>query len=271
MKAAVCYCTDENFGDALNRDFFKFLGYEVIDTESHNAEVSGIGSILSWKVQAANFRGIVLGSGIIDSDHSFLSPLAESVLLVRGPKTAARMLQRPEFGYADPGIIVSEIFPAQSSPKRDVLIMPHYADAKDDRWTALAKALNTECFSVERRPIDVARAIYSCRLLVTSSLHGIIAADSYGIPVIWVSSGNLWGGRFKFDDYHEGLGVHRFPIPVTSVERYVETRMFRPVDERAVYESMQRVHHAVEVFRRKLVKLKIKRRIGRFMSLLTRP
>lgn len=49
------------------------------------------------------------------------------------------------------------------------------------------------------------QALSSCQFIVSSSLHGLIIADAYGIPsVFWNELGeeNEW----KFLDYFEGVG-----------------------------------------------------------------
>jgi pyruvyltransferase len=46
-----------------------------------------------------------------------------------------------------------------------------------------------------------------CRVIASSSLHGLIAADAYDIPFVWISlSKRLVGGDFKFRDYFLSTG-----------------------------------------------------------------
>jgi hypothetical protein len=63
--------------------------------------------------------------------------------------------------------------------------------------------------SAEVRLIDatgsvglVVRQIASCAAITSSSLHGLVLADSFGIPASWFGlEPELWGGSFKFQDY----------------------------------------------------------------------
>ena len=47
----------------------------------------------------------------------------------------------------------------------------------------------------------------ACEEIVTSTLHGLICAEAYGIPVTWVKySDKICGGQLKFQDYFLGTG-----------------------------------------------------------------
>ena len=66
-----------------------------------------------------------------------------------------------------------------------------------DRYPAQVTVIN-----VRRHPSAVIRDIASCGAILSSSLHGLVVADSYGIPAAWTSgSPPLTGGDFKFQDY----------------------------------------------------------------------
>ena len=44
-------------------------------------------------------------------------------------------------------------------------------------------------------------------MILSSSLHGLVAADSFGIPNIrMVCSDRIYGGDFKYDDYYSAFG-----------------------------------------------------------------
>jgi len=46
-----------------------------------------------------------------------------------------------------------------------------------------------------------------CRKIVSSSLHGIIIAETFGIPTAWLRcSDKIVGGEFKYHDYYLGSG-----------------------------------------------------------------
>jgi pyruvyltransferase len=51
-------------------------------------------------------------------------------------------------------------------------------------------------------PLETATLIASCNFIISSSLHGLIAADSLDIPHVWMKISNkIIGGNWKFNDY----------------------------------------------------------------------
>jgi pyruvyltransferase len=61
---------------------------------------------------------------------------------------------------------------------------------------------------------DYLCALLSCRIIVSSSLHGLIFAHAYGLPAIWIKlSDRLVGGEFKFHDHYAFMEVDALEIP----------------------------------------------------------
>lgn len=87
-------------------------------------------------------------------------------------------------------------------------IIPHYVDKqnllldkfKDNKDILIIDVKNPNHFEF----IDL---LYSCEKIASSSLHGLIVADAYNIPSLWIElSDKVKGNGFKFLDYFESVG-----------------------------------------------------------------
>ena len=58
--------------------------------------------------------------------------------------------------------------------------------------------------------------ITESNLVISSSLHGIIIAEAYGVPAIWLHNNECSQDAFKFLDYYYSMG--RKPIKASSIE-----------------------------------------------------
>lgn len=202
-----------NFGDAINPLVLTHLsGREVVHVSRvapylRPPTLYGIGSILD---NLKNPKSVVLGSGF-KSQKARLRAHPLAVAVVRGPLTKGLFEQHgvkcPE-RFCDPGLVVSQLFPHPRKNQGYIGIVPHYADKSIvARWQ-----LNPErhrIIDIESRPEDFIAALSECSHIVSSSLHGIIAAHAYGLPAVWMKiSANVVGDGFKFADYLLSVGCN---------------------------------------------------------------
>ena len=199
---------NRNFGDALNKPLVEAIaGKEILRINEEKGSLdspaySAIGSI----IQFLNRPCIVWGSGIIGLDYE-LKAKPREVLAVRGPLTRKRLLDLniscPEV-YGDPALILPRYFPATKSPTYELGIVPHYVDA-DNQF--LPKDERIKIINVYDKPMEVVKQILDCRRIMSSSLHGLIVADAYRIPSLWLKfSRKIFGKDFKFYDYYASIG-----------------------------------------------------------------
>jgi len=207
-----------NFGDILS---------PLIADHFGSKEVKRISKLKSWWVvhyymigsilQRCNSNSIIWGSGFISAD-STCKEIPKQVLAVRGPLTRERLtelgIKCPEI-YGDPALLLPEIYPAKKSEVKYKLgIMPHYKD-KDNHWLKRHFSRNPEIKIIDiqnKNPLKVVDDMLSCENIISSSLHGIICADAYDIPVVWVEfSDKVEGTGFKFRDYFASVGRIAYP------------------------------------------------------------
>ncbi len=209
-----------NFGDAINVFLItKISGKDVLWINPKYWPLKHylvIGSIL----EISNNKSLIWGSGFI-SEKSYVSKPGK-ILAVRGPSTRGKYIGEgvdcPEV-YGDPALLLPMIYKPEIKRKYKMGVVPHYVD-KDS--AALSKVLNCESWCVidiERdNPTDFIDDLLACDVVLSSSLHGLIVADAYGIPSIWVKfSDKVKGGDFKFYDYFESVGKRdQKPIHLTE-------------------------------------------------------
>jgi hypothetical protein len=174
-------------------------GIVAIHARPGSAELVGAGSIL--EMLPADFHGAVWGAGLL-RDAPLHLPMAR-ILAVRGRLTAARLGASDATALGDPGLLVSR-FQKRPRARWELGIVPHHVHENDPLWEAIRLQApgQTHVIDVRRGPTAVINEIAACNYVLSTSLHGLITADSFGIPAAWARrEPDLWGGRFKFLDY----------------------------------------------------------------------
>ena len=212
-----------NFGDLLNPYIVNhFLGfyppkYEIWNERTKNHDYLAdphfmlLGSILG----EANKNTTVIGAGFASDKNECLEK--PNFISVRGRETLKRVRSLYEVDndifIGDPGIIMPKIFNPPAEKKFKLGIIPHIIDVDEvsatykkipSKWfnKRETKIINLKCWDF---PKDIERVIsemVQCEAVISSSLHGLVIAHSYGIPALWVEFSNkVIGGGFKFRDY----------------------------------------------------------------------
>lgn len=213
-----------NFGDDLSpRIVAAVTGRAVEHARLVDADMAAIGSILDrvlrhrkWRLLRGRFTPLRLwGSGFI-SEGPVRSGWGLAPLAVRGPLTRDRFGLGQDLPLGDPGLLFRDLVPDLPRPSHGWGVVPHYGDEGSPLVDALCARLGAVRIPVSGDdPLAVLRAIAGCERIVSSSLHGLIAADAFGIPNWRVSFGQeLKGGDFKFRDY--GLAIGRAQYASTA-------------------------------------------------------
>lgn len=222
----------ENAGDLLGPSLVDRIvrqrGLSIGDIR--RPRLISIGSVLHF----ARDGDTIWGSGI--NGKAPLSMLQFSRLdirAVRGPLTAAVLRERgfdvPEV-YGDPGILTARFWPQVPSGRGGRVYVPHMREKVSWR-TALRARVVTPLQPLDRFIARIAEA----DVVYSTSLHGIIIAESFGIPAVLLR--NRSGETpFKYDDYYQGTGRHGMPV-FDSFDAALRHRP-RPVDLRALQDCL---------------------------------
>jgi len=204
-----------NFGDALAPLLLhRFSKITAGWSNPANAELVLVGSILDQLPE--DWIGVIAGAGKLHEETTIKFPYA-NILGVRGPLTAKGL--RGDLVLADPGLLADELVPLEDKVY-NLGVVAHWTDKTletDPRFTKY----NPKIIRVGDDPLSVIKDIGKCKKIVSSSLHGIIVADAFGIPRrIEISPKTLThvkqeGGLFKWLDYSASIN-DKFEIGVTK-------------------------------------------------------
>ena len=196
-----------NFGDIMNPVIISFFSSSKIinvkSTYCNSIHLLAIGSILD----RANSKSIIWGSGFI-SETSKCTSAPKKIYAVRGPLTR-NLLKRSGIDcpkvYGDPALLLSKYYKPKIIKRYKVGILAHYVD-KDNEWikslSPSVRIINVQNPNV----LSVIDQMCECENIISSSLHGLIISDTYGIPSLWIRfSDKVIGGDFKFLDYFASI------------------------------------------------------------------
>ena len=206
-----------NFGDTLSRVVTAYAsGREVVHAAPRKAEIFAVGSVLQFAKRVwgndnrPQHRPAIWGTGMMNAlKADFVEHV--DIHMLRGPITASLLGVKTEC-FGDPGVLTAEALGALPERHDKIGLVLHHSQLGDARIVAL---LNTEprvhYIDVQGTPEDVCREIGACAHVISSSLHGLIVADSYGVPNTWLDP--MAHARMKYYDYAAGVG-RVMPLPL---------------------------------------------------------
>lgn len=233
---------DNNFGDMLNIDVMKYFNVRFcLQPANQNASFIGIGSILdmflSKPINNTNNLLHVWGSGFIMPPISEKEKFCRPVKLhaLRGKLTLERCKKilnsdLSNVVLGDPGLLINRIFTNRKKEKLyDVGIICHYVD-KNSIWLKNIKLKKLSfCFiDIQQLSSAFVQQVSQCKFILSSAMHGLICADSLGIPNKHILlSDRVVGKEYKFKDYYsvfscpyqEPIDLRKTEISDSDVER----------------------------------------------------
>lgn len=206
----VFWWTDApNFGDLLSPWLIEKITSkptEFVDVDS--PQYVAIGSI----VGRASDKSTVWGTGSFGTETKRrLAPKAK-YRAVRGPLTR-QILKNAGIDcppvYGDPALLAPLYYHPDVPVTHEIGVVVRWSEKE---WKSVevdpkVKIINLKTSNIE----DTIQDFLSCKRIISSSLHGLIIADAYGIPNAWRQSETGKGGIFKYYDYFASVDKYRIP------------------------------------------------------------
>jgi pyruvyltransferase len=198
-----------NMGDYLSRvivsEVLSLRDREIVEKIDKSKRLFAIGSVLHFAKTGETVWGAGINWKINPKEHKFGNL---DVRAVRGPLTRDYLIHRgidvPEV-YGDPALLTPLFLPAKLLCASDYatepyLVVPHMNEPPDKFNSFKEKIISPKC-----KPAEFIAQMLRAKLIISSSLHGIILAEAYGIPAVYLDMGN--GEAIgKYDDYYQGTG-----------------------------------------------------------------
>lgn len=209
----------ENFGDRLSPTLVQSIigpSFKLVTITNRvnnyckSPKLLGIGSIIQFVCN----QDVIWGSGILNPvtfpRHLDLNVMKTvDIRAVRGPRTRHFLISRfnvsvPEV-YGDPALLLPYFLPRYkkvANPTIPILVILHYKDISKVKITDQNASLTIINALLPWH--EVVNMILDSNFVISTSLHGIIVAEAFGVPArVWRSPRV---DLFKFHDYFEGTG-----------------------------------------------------------------
>ncbi|ALN87306.1 polysaccharide pyruvyl transferase family protein [Lysobacter capsici] len=205
-----------NFGDDLTErllgELFGIECQHVPEVERGIESWVVVGSILSLANQHSN----VLGAGFMLAEQClYVDRKPKRIVSVRGNLSRAVLegngIACPKV-YGDLGLFVRYLGCARQFvvPKYKLGLIPHYVEKDHPLVSLFGKMDGVKVIDIQAGIDQVIADIQDCETCLSSSLHGLIACDSLGVPNRWMQlSDGVVGAGFKFYDYFSSCGRKR--------------------------------------------------------------
>lgn len=187
-----------NLGDALSPVILE--NFTEHKSELASSDESGKLLLVGSLLDIVKDNDTICGIGSNKPNFTLEANDTMRFISVRGPLTRFQIkgADVPK-NYGDPALLLPLMYFPKIEKKKKTGIIPHYVDKK--------YFTKDQIIDIEQDYKTFVDQILECDEIISSSLHGIIIAEAYGIKTKWVMYGDkIEGGEFKYQDYFLGTG-----------------------------------------------------------------
>lgn len=228
------YCKGRNFGDAVNPLLIeRVFGISCKNAPKTEADLVAVGSILQ-RFTAENmvtsiqkmfypFLHVWSTGFIADEEYKYFKRNLE-IYALRGQYSKQKcekiLGKKLDVPLGDGGLLVSYLLDRKVPKKYALGIIPHVCDLKNPIFDKILETIDRSVIiDLTKEPLKVLKQIAACDCVISTAMHGLIAADSLGIPNKWFQVSDLVEGKgFKFKDYYSAYGLADMKPATISIE-----------------------------------------------------
>ena len=218
-----------NWGDDLNVYLLermtnkKIIPLKTLLFRKFRCRYLVIGSVIP---NCLHKKAIVWGAGVMDGKQKLSTP-PKAILAVRGPLTRNYFIGKgidcPEV-YGDPALLLPIFYtPRNKNKKYKITIIPHHRDFDDEKLvTQLTHCKGIHVINMANYISwwDVVDEICQSEVVLSSSLHGLIVSDAYGVPNQFVEYCYHHPNYDKYKDYYLSVNERFIPPPVVQLSEF---------------------------------------------------
>lgn len=244
MEYRIYYPQIPNMGDLLNKDMLESLfQIKVQRVNFKQSNIIAIGSSLSRVLYTVNYKRkikqriiklfnidpfYIWGTGFMNynaQEGNLIQSRNIKILSLRGNLSKSRVEKvlgkKLNIPTGDGGLLVDRWIGGNPSKKYRIGIIPHFKEMDSPIISEMKKKYSDSVIiDLGKKPIDVVKEIASCETILSSSLHGLIVADSFHIPnkhiLLYPYGERMLGDGFKFADYYSSYGLKDTPLDVST-------------------------------------------------------
>jgi pyruvyltransferase len=238
-KKIIYYWNSNNLGDLLNIYIglkYNYNNFKSIDYTKKNYKKKNndngiwlIGSVLKY----IGKNNIILGVGFKNNIELKSFELNNNLCLYVRGNLSKKLLKNNNLKIFEPGLLINLLFNNDGDSKNEYLFIPH------NKHTVLFnKLLNKDFlfnlkFDIEDLKIiteynektkifklfdDKFKIISDSKLIISSSLHGIVLAIALKKPFIWFGNGYNDEPEFKFRDFFSYFDIICKKLDINNID-----------------------------------------------------
>lgn len=231
-KCKVAYARINNAGDLFNEALLDYFGVDYDKGNIMDANLTMLGGMLSALLPSDKLKlrvaqkvlnlwygdktplhvwgtGFLVGSreGELFRKNLVVHALRGDLSRQKLSKLLGQDLQVP---LCDPGLMACKFVDKNQVKRYELGIIPHFREQDDPLFDMLKRIYeNALVIDITKSYTKVLNEIAICKCVISSSLHGLIFADSLGVPNLHITvSDKLAGDGFKFKDYYSSFGLY---------------------------------------------------------------